>query len=95
MCSVCTTYPFKGLAVLDDISFEIPRKKFTILMGQNGSGKSTLLRIIGGLLPYHTGSVLINGKELKDMISRERAKLVGFLPQRHKAVFPFSVKKWF
>jgi iron complex transport system ATP-binding protein len=87
------SYSYNGFTVLDDISFEIPRKKFTILMGQNGSGKSTLLRIIGGLLPYHTGSVMINGEELKDMTPRERAKLVGFLPQRHKAVFPFSVEE--
>lgn len=77
--------------VLQDVSAVFETSKLSVILGKNGSGKSTLLRIIAGLLPYKNGIIEINGKELKKMRITERAKAFGFLGQRHKAVFPFTV----
>jgi iron complex transport system ATP-binding protein len=79
--------------VIKDAAFSIDQHALTVIMGLNGSGKSTLLRLLCGLLPYSEGSIKIFGKEINAHSYRERARLLGFLPQRHKAVFPFSVKE--
>jgi iron complex transport system ATP-binding protein len=83
----------RGKDVLSDTGCSIATGKFTVIMGRNGSGKSTLLRLIGGLLPYHTGSIKIRGTELKKLKPGQRARQIGFLAQQHRAVFPFKVSE--
>ena len=65
--------------VLRDIGFCLP-EGVTALLGRNGSGKSTLLHCIAGALPFE-GSVKLDGKELKGLPAREKAKLLSILPQ--------------
>ena len=65
--------------MLRDISFCLP-EGVTALLGRNGSGKSTLLHCIAGALPFE-GSVKLDGKELKGLTAREKAKLLSILPQ--------------
>lgn len=52
----------------------------TVLTGPNAAGKSTLLRAIAGLLEAH-GSMKFNGQELIGMSPKQRANIVGFMPQ--------------
>lgn len=80
-------------AVISDVSCNISENTFTVIMGKNGSGKSTFLRLIGGIMPYHKGSIKVSNVELKEFKLGERAKMVGFLPQHHKPVFPFKVSE--
>ena len=80
-----------GDTILNKLGCNIPAKKFTVILGKNGSGKSTLLRILGGIIPYSSGRVKVYEKELKEIKLKDRARLIGFLPQHHKAVFPFKV----
>lgn len=47
---------------LRDINLEFPRGKLTSLLGPSGCGKTTLLKIIAGLLPATSGSVIVDGK---------------------------------
>ena len=65
--------------VLRDIRFCLP-EGVTALLGRNGSGKSTLLHCIAGAVPFE-GSVKLDGKELKGLPAREKAKLLSILPQ--------------
>lgn len=85
------TFGYGTSHVLEDVSVEIQERKFTAILGKNGSGKSTLLRIIAGLLPFHRGTINLMGEDMKSLSPRRCADLVGFLPQFHKPVFPFSV----
>lgn len=49
--------------ILENVDFELPEHKITILMGKSGSGKSTLAYILAGLYPEN-GGFLINGQVL-------------------------------
>ena len=50
------------------------------LVGKNGYGKSTLLRCLAGILPYE-GSALVDGREVRGLGHRERARRLAYLPQ--------------
>jgi iron complex transport system ATP-binding protein len=78
--------------VLDDVSLEIPRGKLSVLLGRNGSGKSTLLRVMAGIADCGKGRVEYFGEDGRRMTTRGRAGVVGYLPQQHRTVFPFSVE---
>ena len=46
---------------LKDITLNIRKSEFAVILGKSGSGKSTLLNIIGGLDSYDTGEVILDG----------------------------------
>lgn len=79
--------------VLNDISVNIESSKLTVILGKNGCGKSTLLRLIAGLLPCMNGEIRIRNQEIRTLTLNKMAKLVGFLGQKHRAVFPFTVEQ--
>lgn len=60
--------------VLHDLSLELRRSQFTLLMGPSGSGKSTLLSILSGLLRPDEGNVLALNSDLWTMSETERER---------------------
>ncbi|MDD8049259.1 MAG: energy-coupling factor transporter ATPase [Thomasclavelia sp.] len=50
--------------VLDDISFNIKKGSYTVLLGHNGSGKSTIAKLLIGLLGKENGDINISGYQL-------------------------------
>ena len=50
-----------GTVALDDISFDVHEGQFVSLVGPSGCGKSTLLRMIAGLGPITSGTILVEG----------------------------------
>jgi iron complex transport system ATP-binding protein len=67
--------------VLDGLELELPRARVTAIVGANGCGKSTLLRTLARLIPTRAGSVLLDGREIRELPSREVARRLGVLPQ--------------
>jgi iron complex transport system ATP-binding protein len=54
------------------------------VLGPNGAGKSTLLKATAGVFPW-TGTLRLGGQEARALPSRERARLVSYVPQ-HSAL---------
>jgi len=67
--------------LFENLDLHIPRGEISVFVGSNGCGKSTLLRSIARLLKPTTGSVLLEGKDVNRMSSRDVAKKMGILPQ--------------
>ncbi len=53
---------YRGLEVLSNMTFEIPRGKFTCFVGPSGSGKSTIVNILAGYIKPEGGITTIDGK---------------------------------
>jgi zinc/manganese transport system ATP-binding protein len=66
-----------GREILRDVSFGIRPGQFTGLIGPNGAGKTTLIRVILGLQPVTSGSVLIDGRPRS-----AREESIGYVPQK-------------
>ena len=69
-----------GKPILQNVSFTLRPHRLTALVGRNGSGKSTLLGCVNQQIPY-TGRITEGGRNLADMLPRERAKSIAILPQ--------------
>lgn len=82
------THPF-----MQEVNIAVREGSFTVLLGKNGSGKSTLVRIIAGLLPTQRGTVRVLGIDVGELTVAGRAKIIGYLPQFHSPVFPFTVEE--
>jgi iron complex transport system ATP-binding protein len=63
------------------------------LLGPNGGGKTTLLKTVLGLIPPLAGEVRLNGRLLRALSVRERARLAAYVPQVHAGVFAFTVEE--
>ncbi len=85
------SFSYKKHSVLRNINASFNEKKMTVVLGRNGSGKSTLLRLMAGLLKGQEKNIFYKEKSLDSLSLKERAKLLGFMSQHHKAVFPFTV----
>jgi ABC-type bacteriocin/lantibiotic exporter with double-glycine peptidase domain len=67
--------------ILDNINLTIKKNQIIGILGKNGSGKSTFLNIFVGLLNSDKGTMLIDGKNIKEIRSQYQ-KLVGYVPQK-------------
>ncbi len=61
-------------AAVQDVSFELKAGQITGLVGESGSGKSTLARMIQGLTPITKGEILAEGKDIRQLNRKERAR---------------------
>ena len=67
--------------ILNGVSLSLMPGRITSIVGGNASGKSTLLRTLARILVPKAGQVLLDGKPIHEIRSREVAKTVGLLPQ--------------
>ena len=68
---------YRQKTVLSGADFQVREGQLWALLGPNGSGKSTLLRSLAGLQPMLAGEVLVQGKSIKSMPARERARAMA------------------
>ena len=57
--------------ILKNLTLDIPKNEVTGIIGHSGAGKTTLAKILSGFIPYE-GSVLIEGKELRELSTHEK-----------------------
>lgn len=73
-------YP-DGTHALSGIDLSVRRGEWAAVLGSNGSGKTTLLRVLDGLLKDYSGSVLLDGADVRKLSPREIYRKVGLVFQ--------------
>ncbi|MGB3503451.1 MAG: ABC transporter ATP-binding protein [Mesorhizobium sp.] len=66
---------FGGLAVITDVSFDVPKGARMALIGPNGAGKTTIFNLISGVYDLSEGSIKLEGQEISGVASRSRIGL--------------------
>ena len=72
---------FPALKALDRVSLTIPAGRTIAIVGHTGSGKSTLVHLIPRLLDPTSGSVKLDGIDLRDLDPAEIRRQIAFVPQ--------------
>ncbi len=76
------TFKYPGSdAVLKHVSFKIEPGETVILLGKVGSGKSTILKMLMGLYEPQSGSVLVDGIDLRQIDPADLRRNVGYVSQ--------------
>ncbi|MCK4234402.1 ABC transporter ATP-binding protein [candidate division WOR-3 bacterium] len=81
----------RGKPILKNVSFKVKQGETVAILGPTGSGKSSLVHLLQGLYDYKSGSVKINGVELRDINKKWLRKNVGIVLQE-PFLFSKSVK---
>ncbi|BFI76569.1 ABC transporter ATP-binding protein [Sulfurisphaera ohwakuensis] len=76
---------FGNFKALDNVSLEIEKGEFFIILGRSGSGKTTLLRLIAGLEKVTSGRIIIDNEDVTDLPPSKRD--VGMVFQNY-ALYP-------
>ncbi len=75
------TLGYADRTVVEGFDLAVPPGRITCIVGANACGKSTLLRSMARLLTPRAGRVLLDGKDLHRMPTKEVARVLGLLPQ--------------
>lgn len=70
-----------GTIALNDVSFEVPKGQFCVLLGHSGAGKSTLLRLVNGLVKPSSGKVVVDETEMNPQKSEKVRRKVSMIHQ--------------
>jgi len=79
---VTFSYPGAEEPALHDISFSARPGQVTAIIGGTGSGKSTLISLIPRFYDVDSGSVLVDGVDVRDMSQEHLRAKIGFVPQK-------------
>lgn len=86
-CNVSFTYPETGVTALHNVSFTIPAGDKWAIIGKTGSGKTTLAELIMRMYDVSSGSIKIDGVDVRDWNTGNLREQIGYVPQD---VFLFS-----
>lgn len=82
-----------GKPISNPLSIALHSREILCVLGPNGSGKSTLFKTLMGLLPALGGQLRILDKPMGKWSRRDFARRVGYVPQAHDSMFPFTVEE--
>tara|TARA_R110002096_G_scaffold78934_17_gene185526 strand:+ start:217 stop:912 length:696 start_codon:yes stop_codon:yes gene_type:complete len=79
---------------VQDVNLEIKQGEFLSVLGRNGVGKTSLMRAVVGLMDNITGSIQLDGKEINNKKTHDRAIAgIGYVPQGRGILPLFTVKE--
>lgn len=87
------TKRYEGRAVVDGVTFDIPRGKVVSLIGPNGAGKSTVMGMISRLLPRDGGTVELDGRDLAAWKDKDLARRLAILTQSNNIQMKLTVRE--
>ncbi|MCU9615014.1 ABC transporter ATP-binding protein [Caldibacillus lycopersici] len=77
---------YEEQTIIHDMSIQIPDGKITTIIGSNGCGKSTLLKAITRIISHQSGKIILDGKDIRLMNTKELARQLAILPQSPESV---------
>jgi len=77
---------------IHDVNITAEQGERIAIIGPNGSGKSTMLRLITRLLQPNTGTVVLDGHDIRAMKGNEIAKILAMLPQMQTGQHDLTVR---
>ena len=75
------TFSYEGKQVLHDVNLRVPAGTSLAIVGPTGSGKTTLVSLIPRIYDAEAGSVLIDGRPIREYLLATLRKNIGFVPQ--------------
>lgn len=84
---------YDGKAVVDQVSFEIPKGKVISFIGPNGAGKSTVMGIISRLIDRNSGQVHFEGEDISRWKSKELSRRLAILTQSNNIQMKLTVEE--
>src|SRR5512146_2650809 len=75
------TFAYNGVPVLHDINLQVPAGSSLAIVGPTGSGKTTLVSLIPRIYDAAPGSVLIDGRPVREFPLEPLRQQIGFVPQ--------------
>ena len=85
------SFSYDERPVLQNVTFAAGEGEVLSVLGANGAGKSTLFRCLLGNLFGYTGSITVEGQDLRRLSPRKRAKKIAYIPQSHRPTFGYTV----
>ena len=86
------SFSYDGKEVFRNLNVRIPSDRHVALVGENGAGKSTFIKLLLGLYEPKQGSILVDGRPVKDRTPKERKRLFAAAFQDFYR-YPLSVKE--
>lgn len=80
--SVSFSYPGAEAPALSDISFTAKSGKVTAIIGGTGAGKTTLINLIPRFYDVTSGTIRVNGVDIRESSQEEVRSKIGFVPQK-------------
>lgn len=87
---LCFEYE-KNKPVLDKVCFNVELGSVVAILGKNGCGKSTLLDCIIGYNEFKSGSIKVNGQDIKKLSDKELSKNIAYISQKTDINMDYSV----
>ena len=82
-----------GFQAVKSVNFEIKEGELLVLIGPSGSGKSTTMKMINRIIPHTSGTISINGKDVKSYNASELRRSIGYVIQQ-VGLFPhYTIEK--
>ena len=85
------------ITAADDITFDIHKGQFVVIVGPSGAGKTTVLNILGGMDSCDGGEIWVDGREISQYTPRQlteyRRHDIGFVFQFYNLIPTLTVRK--
>jgi ATP-binding cassette subfamily B protein len=85
--NVCFEYPHSGIKALVSFNVTIQPGQKVLILGKTGSGKSTIAQLLNRMYDMNSGSILLDGNDIKVIQTQQLRKSIGYVQQD---VFLFS-----
>lgn len=80
------------LPIVRGIDFAVSKGELVVLLGPNGAGKSTFVKAIAGLVPIHSGSMTLAGRDITKVAPHKKvAEGLAFVPQTENVFATMSI----